>query len=107
MKQVTLKTGEQAPLSTVTAVMLNVHKLLDRDPIAFYELVQLCRTPGNWRLWGDTGRVLRSYDLIQSDDKPHDLIRAIVLSAVTGDGTGMVLGSPLRAGDGRAPDATV
>lgn len=65
------------------------------QPIAFYELVMCCREHGH-KPFGNTGEILRSGGLLLGDDRPHDTIRNIVLSAVSGEGLEMTLGSPIQ-----------
>lgn len=85
-------TEEAAPLVRVT--MMALRSLMQDHPIAFFELVTLCRDR-NHTLFGNTGVILRDQTLIQSDGQPHDSIRNIVVSAVTGDMMAMRLGSPV------------
>lgn len=94
MRVVELKTGWKVAPVTVTNVLHAMEELRRRDPIAFYEMVHLCRYE-NWRLWGDTMLVLRAWGLIGPDNRPHDDTRQIILSAVSGEGTALEMNSPL------------
>jgi len=76
--------------STEEAVLMNLGLLMDRNPIAFYELVSLCRDPKH-RLFGNTAEVIRDLSLIQSDGTPHEVVRNVVSHHVTGDGLNMAL----------------
>lgn len=88
-----LKNGEELPTPLVTATMMNLQSLLDNDPIGFYELVTLCRNPRH-KLWGRNNERLIERGLLEPTGAPHDALRSIVLSAVTGDDEDMTLGSP-------------
>ena len=85
MKEVRLKNGTKQPISAVTAIMIVIRNLMDAEPMAFYELVLLCRD-ANHELWGATGEILRNRNLITAESKVHETIHSVVLSAVVGDG---------------------
>jgi hypothetical protein len=94
MDTVILKDGSEMMTSMVTVSMMSLRSLLDQDPIAFYELVMICRNPEH-RLFGKTDTVLRSLALLESDNRPHDMLRRIVINAVEGDDMEMKLVSPV------------
>jgi hypothetical protein len=91
-----LRNGDEVPAVVVTTTMLSLQKLLAEQPIAFFELVEVCRDPLH-KLFGNTGSTLYySYGLATSPAGDiHEMVRSIVLSAVTGDGFNLSLGSPL------------
>jgi hypothetical protein len=85
---VILRTGEEVPTPLVSVVMLSLKTLAEQNPIALYELVEISRDPQH-KLFGNTGDVLRKFNLIEADGQPHDATRLIVLAAVEreeGDG---------------------
>ena len=95
METVTLKNGavEAKPLVAVT--LMSLEHLINSDPIAFYELVMVCRDKDH-KPFGDTREKLETSGLWQAHEpRPHESIRNVVLSAVTGDGLDMVLGAPV------------
>jgi len=47
------------------------------------------------KLFGNTGEVLKKLGLVQDDDGVHTSIRNVVLSAVEGEGLGLILDSPV------------
>lgn len=92
--EITLNNGATALSSTVTAIMLNLGAAYDQEPIAFRELVSICRDKTHVP-FGNTGRKLIERGLLEPDGRPHDLVRDVVLSAVTGDDFDLHLGSPV------------
>lgn len=94
MEILTLKNGSQVPEPLVKVTMLLLSTLMERNPIAFYELVMKCRDSKH-ELLGNTSEVLSDLSLIQSDGCVHDAIRDIMLSASEGKGLDMTLRSPV------------
>lgn len=94
MDIVRLKNGAEEAESLVVVTMISLDHLIATDVIAFYELVQLCKNPQH-KLSGNTGDTLRGLNLVRRDEGIHDSIRNIVLSATSGDGLDMALGSPI------------
>jgi hypothetical protein len=76
--------------STEAMVITSVEILIEENPMAFYELVSICRDPDH-RLFGNTAKVLQDLNLLQPNGKPHDVTRDVVLHHVTGDGLNMAL----------------
>lgn len=70
--------------------MLSLQSLIEDEPIAFYELVMLCRNPSH-EPFGNTGQKLVDRMLVEQDGQPHSSIRNIVLSATVGEGLDMKL----------------
>jgi hypothetical protein len=79
--------GIPNPLLNVT--LMSVGMLFETEPVAFYELVQLCRDPEH-KLFGNTGDKLKSLSLIQDNGQSHNSVREIVLKYTDGDGLDMV-----------------
>ena len=69
---------------------------ITEKPIILYELMMKCRDSKH-QFFGRSDAELRKLSLIGvSDDSIHDSIRNIVLSATSGEGTDMTLGSPIK-----------
>ena len=90
MKSITLKNGAVEAEPLVDMVMLTLSDLIRHRPIEFYELVMCCRDNEHVP-FGNTGDKLKEWALYPISDS----IRNVVLSAVTGDGIDMSLGSPI------------
>ena len=90
MKSITLKNGAVEAELLVDMVMLTLSDLIRHRPIEFYELVMCCRDNEHVP-FGNTGDKLKEWALYPISDS----IRNVVLSAVTGDGIDMSLGSPI------------
>lgn len=98
---VILKNGaEEVKLLAIVTIM-SPHKLSEEEPIAFYELNEMCKDRTH-KPFGNTGKILLDLNLISRGRMPeiysevHDSIRNVVLSAVDGSGLDMTLGSPIR-----------
>lgn len=92
---VMLRTGEEVPTPLVSAVMFSLKTLFEQNAIALYELVEISRNPKH-KLFGNTGDVLRKFNLIEADGQPHEATRLIVLAAAESEGLGLKLVSPVR-----------
>jgi hypothetical protein len=88
-----LKNGSEELDGLVGVTMMSVRRLTQTHPIAFYELVMLCRDPKH-KLFGNTGQALNDLSLV-TNGQVHDSIRNIVLSAIEGEGMDMTLVSPV------------
>lgn len=100
IEEVMLKNGDMVPVPMVATCHIALSNLMDENPIAFYELVMKCRDR-NHRLFGNSAQYLSDRALLEPNGQPHDLVRSFVLSAVTGEGFDMVLGSPLTEQEGQ------
>lgn len=96
MQPVELKNGQSEAEGLVRLTMISLQMLMERNPVAFYELVMKCRDRKHV-LFGNTGKVLEELAMTSSDGSVHDSIRNIVLSAVSGEELNMTLGSPLKS----------
>lgn len=92
--EVTLKNGSREFAPLVGVAMGSLGLLMQKNPIAFYELVMKARDRQHI-FFGNTAEVLRGYALIEADGDLHETLRNVVLSAVRGDGLNMVLSSPI------------
>ena len=96
MKTVTLKNGATEAMPLVTTIMMVLEDLLSNDPMAFYDLVMICRDP-NYQPFGNARERLEARGLLAPRAKqPHRSIKNIILSAVTGDDLGMALEDPIE-----------
>lgn len=93
--KVMLRTGEEVPAQLVDVVMVTLEKLIEQNHIAFYGLVRISRDR-KYKLFGHTGDVLRTLNLIEADGQPNDATRLIVLAAAEGEGLEVRLVSPVR-----------
>jgi hypothetical protein len=91
---VELKNKTTVPKSLVIVTMMSLKALLQKNPIAFYELVQKCRNSKH-EMFGNTLEVATKLGLIIHDGRIHEYTKNIILSAVSGDGLDMSLGSPI------------
>lgn len=98
MKTVQLKNGA-SEVEPVVVVTYNILRgLLDSgdiaDIIALYELTMICRNPSH-QIFADVHLDrLKDLSLLQANGQPHSSIRNVVLSAMSGEGMDLVLGSP-------------
>jgi hypothetical protein len=80
--------GIEPALEVVT--LMSLEMLMEENPIAFYELVQLCRDK-NHSLFGNTYDKLLGLSLIQGNGQPHQSTREIVLAHTEGEGLDLTL----------------
>lgn len=92
-----LKTGEEMPTPLVAVVMLALEELIEQNPIAFHELVQISRNPEH-ELSGNTGNILRNLSLIEANGQPRAETRLVVLAATEGEGLSLKLVQPVHQG---------
>lgn len=97
MEQVRLKNGAKEAEVIVKVVMISLDNLVVSNPVAAYELVEMCKDRTH-KPFGNTSTVLKEFALI-TDDGVHDSIRNIVLSAFVGDGLDMHLEYPVNTED--------
>jgi hypothetical protein len=96
LREVTLKDGSIVPEPAVAAIHLLLESLINKDLLAFYELVMLSRD-SNHQIFSEVQRqTLTSLSLIQSDNRPHQLIAEVVRNSVEGDLSDMRLVNPLK-----------
>ena len=94
IKTVVLKNGAEEAQPVVTVAMMSLNRLIQDNPIAFYEMVQVCRDP-NHQPFGNTALILKDLSLMEESGQVHDSLRNIVLSATEGDGLDLTLVSPI------------
>ncbi len=100
---ITLRNGTEAEKPLVAAITNTLTNLLNEQPIAFYELVRICREPG-YTPFGAAGepllrlglaRIFGSTALENGLWEVHEAIREIVLASVEGEGSEIRLISPV------------
>lgn len=89
-----LKNGTDESATLVSATMMTLELLLSGKPVIFAEAVLLARDRTYLPFAPD---LLREYALVGSDNRTHDSVRNVVLSAVTGEGFDLTLGDPRAA----------
>jgi hypothetical protein len=96
--QVRLRNGDEVPEVLVRVTEISLIRLLEREPIAFWELVLACRDRDHV-LFGSAVAALHDLSLIERVDgqgraQIHDCTRSIVLAATEGEGFGIGLRNP-------------
>ncbi len=94
MTTVVLKNGATEVLPLVNVTMVSLNSLLGSSPMGLYELLEKCRNKDH-KIFGNLGDDLIDLALLQDNGQPHGSIKNIVLSAVSGEGLGMVIGNPI------------
>lgn len=92
-RTIMLKNGAIVPEATVATTMISLREIIESDPIAFFEFIEICNNE-NHSLFGDTDKTLKNLGLIQSNGQPHDITKLIALAATEGDGLDLKLVSP-------------
>jgi hypothetical protein len=92
MEMSLLKIGKSVPKPVAMTTMVALRQIAENDPLAFYELVELCKD-SNHQIWGDTDK-LKGLSLLQSDGRVRDDVKEVILSAAEGEGMELSLGSP-------------
>lgn len=95
METVNLKNGTTEALSLVSVVMVSLESLMKTKPMAVYELNEICKDK-NHKIFGSLGTDLTELSLLQANGQPHSCIKNVVLSAITGEGLNMTIGSPIK-----------
>lgn len=91
---VVLKNGAEEAEVFVRAFMGALGSLLAAEPVAFYELVMLCRDPAHV-VWRPSVDMLKGRNLLEADGTTiHSSIRNLVLAAVEGEELEMRIVSP-------------
>lgn len=86
---VRLRNGSEEHASAVMAYGLTLEKLAVENPVALYELWELCKDPTH-KVWGsDTLGLLQRLSLVQGDGRVHDTLRNIVLSSLRSSDGGL------------------
>ena len=93
IKNVTLRTGVEMPDALVRTVNLALSTLMNTNPVALYEAVEIARDR-NHVPFGNTGDVLREMHLLESDGLMHGATRDVIRASAEGDGFDVRLVSP-------------
>lgn len=88
-----LKNGAEEDGALVTVVMIGLENLMNSNPIAACELVEMCKNNAH-KPFGNAGAVLGELGLL-IDGTVHGSVRNIVLSAFEGEGLNMRLTNPM------------
>jgi hypothetical protein len=97
LTMVTLKNGSEVPQVVVEATMRNLELLMKKNRLAFDELVQKCKNPNHEMfMFGSVKKNIEELELMSSGTV-HDVVRDIVLSAVSGK---LTLDSPVAEKSG-------
>jgi len=95
---VTLRDGTQIAEPTLRAVMVNLEDFSQTEPVAFYELAEMCRDPAHVP-FGNTGDKMIARGFLDRTGHVQTTVQHVVLSALRGDGDtldgSMYLGSPI------------
>lgn len=97
MGPVKLKNGSEEMDFLVAATMMALKRLLNSgipELLQFYDLVMVCKDR-TYSITSNNSNELQSAGLLESNGLPHESIKNIVLSAVTGTEMDFQLGSPL------------
>ena len=89
----TLRTGIEVHDALVRTVNITLGRLMDTDPIAFYEAVMVARDSSHVP-FGNTSQSLRKMHLLESDGRMHDATRDVILASVDGQDFDLHLVSP-------------
>jgi hypothetical protein len=93
---VTLKNGSVQFKPLVIGTMITLSHLLEDEPIAFLELVEVCKDREH-QVFGNADQVLKRLAMMEQDGSVHSAIRDIVLCAVEGKDLDIHLVSPIEA----------
>ena len=99
IETVILKNGQEEIEELVVVTHALLSELSEKHPLVFFDLVERCRGVDRV-LMPQSEELLKDWRLLEQDGKVHASIRNVVVSAVTGDGLGMVLESPVIGKDG-------
>lgn len=94
METVILKNNTKEPKVLVSTTMITLENLVNTNPIATYELVELCKDASH-KAFGNAGKILEDFSLV-NNGQVHESIKNIVLSAFEGDGLDMHLTFPIK-----------
>ena len=94
METVILKNDTEELKVLVQTTMISLENLVNTNPIAAYELVEMCKDV-NHKPFGNVGNILEDLGLVNSG-QVHTSIKNIVLSAFEGDGINLRLTFPIK-----------
>jgi hypothetical protein len=102
---VRLRTGAEVPRSLVGPTRLALEALMDTNPIALYEAVEMARDPSHVP-FGKTGDALRGYCLLDEGGQMHGASRDIILAATEAEAFDIRLVSPYASSTDTEESAT-
>ncbi|HEY5987170.1 MAG TPA: hypothetical protein VIV12_12470 [Streptosporangiaceae bacterium] len=111
-KEVQLRNGGMVFEPAILVTAYSVRDLMEKDPIAFWELVEVCRKPDHQIFSSVQAQVLVARSLLVpvrtadgaidlARSKPHQIIRDVVCSMVEGELPHVRLVSPLPSAEAR------
>lgn len=109
MDPVEVRTGEHIPLFIVTASFEALQALLQKDPLAFIELVRHCRDHNHVisEQYEQRIKAVSGVFYQGGGNRVHDFTKHVIVSAVEGDGMTMRIVSPFKpANDDETPPTT-
>lgn len=86
MRMVTLRTGAEVPVPALSITRISLDELMEQDPVALVELVELARNPGYTVFSDNVTKALSDAGLLNSAGRLDNVTRDIVLASVEGDG---------------------
>lgn len=95
MKVAKLKNGSEEVASLVTVTMMALDGLMKGNPMVLYELNEICKNSKHEIFGNRIEPILRDLKLMDENGKIHTSIKNIVLSAIAGEGLGLVLVNPI------------
>ena len=99
INMVTLKDGTQVPEPDLITTMMNIQAAAKSTLVALFDLVEKCKDD-NYKFVanpsGDSKAVLKSYALIDDQERVHDLVKSIVLNATEGSGLSIKIVNPRK-----------
>lgn len=93
METVKLKNGTEEVEVLVQTTMIALENVVNTNPIAAYELVELCKDASH-KPFGNAGDILEDLSLV-NNGQVHTSIKNIVLSAFEGEGFDLHLTFPV------------
>lgn len=98
MQMSKLKNGTEEATQLVTVTMASLKFLWESDiggMLAVSDFVQICRRDPKYKKFGDNEDRLKKLLLLDQNGNVNSSIRNIVLSAFTGEGLDLQMGSPI------------
>lgn len=83
MSSVTIN-GQEYPVGAVIPITITLTDLMERDPVAMFELREICRNPQH-KLFPPAIAKLHGLRMLEPNNQPHDLTREIVNRVVVGE----------------------
>lgn len=95
MQTAKLKNGREEAVPLINVTMVSLQSLMEASPIAFYELVEVCKDKDH-KPFGNADVILKNLALMEPGGGIHGSIRNIILSAIDCEGLEMHLVNPVE-----------